>query len=74
MEHVINEQLKNLENAIAGLETISQIIFDSLIDKPYKKHFAEILAHAYKKGAELNKEIEAQIKRKNKPIKFKKTK
>ncbi len=74
MEHVITEQLKCLEKAIEGLHIISQIIFDSPIDEADKRLFTEILARAYKKGDELNKSIDAHIKRKNKPIKFKKTK
>ena len=74
MEHVITEQLKSLEYAISGLETIKQLISDSPIDDTDKELFTEILSHAYKKGVELNKSIEAHIKRKNKPIKFKKTK
>ena len=48
-------------------------IFRMIIIKCYQA-FTKILARAYKKGDELNKENEAHIKRKNKPIKFKKTK
>ena len=52
-----NEQLKKLEYAVAGLETISQIVYDSPIDDNDKQHFTEILARAYKKGDELSKSI-----------------
>jgi hypothetical protein len=40
MEHIINEQLKKLECAISGMETISKIIFESPIDKEDKKLFS----------------------------------
>ncbi|TFG27646.1 MAG: hypothetical protein EU532_07055 [Promethearchaeota archaeon] len=70
MEHIINEQLKKLEYAISGMETISQIIFESPIDKEDKKRFSEILTRAYEKGQELNSKMEAHIKRKNKRVKF----
>ncbi len=70
MEVIINEQLKSLKNAIAGLETIKQLIYDSPIDDQDKRLFGEILSRAYKKGYKLRESLEARIKKMHKRVKY----